>query len=126
MRSNDPRMRAALPSQVPVTGEIIKTELAPRIEPTAAWIAKMKAVKAAGGEVTEPADDEKELVVGIRCSYIIPSELVDQKDWPMVGMDIIEVGRVNMADLKGRVHEALAKAGNSMASRVVPQRSGAA
>ncbi len=130
MRGPDPRMIPALPMRVAPKQSMeqqFSVSLLPKVVPHPDWVARMKAVQASGGEVTPPADDEQDVVIGIRCEYLIPSDLAPQSAWPVVGMDLgIELGRINLADLKGRVHAALEKDGNSMASRVVPQRSGAA
>lgn len=98
-------------------------ELAMRVVPSPEWIARAKAQQAAGEEVTPPKDDEQDAVAVLRVQYVIPSELVDPQNYPMVSTDLVELGRVNLADLKARVHATLVRAGDeATAAKVVPQR----
>src|SRR6185312_6303951 len=124
---NDPRLAPALPvNAVPKqsTEQRFGVSLQPRVIPKPEWVARMKAIRDAGGEVTPPADDEQDIVIGLRCEYMIPSDLAPESAWPVVGMDLpgIELGRINLADLKATVHEHLAAKGSPFASWVVPQR----
>ena len=113
------------PAQAVTTDQRINAVIQPRVVPMDAWIAKAKAQQEAGEEVTPPCDDEQELVIGIRAMYLIPSGLVPEEQWPVVGTDLgIELGRVRLSDLKARVHAHLEKTGNTLASKVVPQLSG--
>lgn len=127
-------MRGVLPGRpdlVPAQAVSREQKVLPAVElrvvPTAEWVTRARAVQAEGGEVTPPADDEQELVAVLRVQYVIPSELVDPQNYPVVSTDMLEMGRVSLADVKARVHEALVKSGDvATAAKVVPQRSGAA
>lgn len=117
-----PDLRAVPAEQVNLD-QRVNVALQPRMVPRPEWVTRARAQKAAGEEVTAPGDDEQDLVIGIRAAYIIPSELVPPQQWPAVGMDLeIEIGRVNLADLKARVHAHLEREGNALAAKVVPQR----
>lgn len=115
----------AVPAQKLSLDQRFEVTVQPRVVPSDAWIAKAKAQKAAGEEITPPADDEQTVVIGLRAHYIIPSELVDQSQWPIVGTDLaVELHRMSLADLKAQVHAGLmAKGHEATAAKVVPQRS---
>ena len=110
-----PQFRGPVPD-----GELLGVELQPRVVPTSTWIERSRALQAADplAPIAEPRDDERELAVFIRCNYVIPSQLVPQDQWPSVGMDVFEVGRISMVDLKKRVKATLASANNSLAEKI--------
>src|SRR6266513_1792676 len=88
------------------------SELSVREVPTAEWVERERAAKGERAAIP-PRDDERDLVVFLRVSYAIPSELIPAAQWPSVSTDLCELGRLNMAVLKRRVKEALEKAGET-------------
>lgn len=123
MRSNDPRMALALPKPQagrPTKDFIVAEGLETRVVGTAEWQARAKELHAAGGEPTPPEEHEQEVVVTVRGAYVMPSDLLPEGQWPIVRLDLFELGRASLTDIRAKVHAKLSADGHPFASRVVP------